>query len=276
VAPWGDLDAFFATSLGNVRRNKLSDFVNVRSSGLIAMKLDEGDKLISVRCCTSYDDVLLATRMGRAVRFPVDVVRVFVGRASSGVRGIRLADGDEVMSMSILRHVDCTPDERTAYFKQRRAMLAAEGEDLNGLGGGDEEEGSSDFVLSQERFEQLLSQEEYLLTVSDRGYGKRSSAYAYRTSGRGVQGITNMMLTEKNGSVVATFPVKEDQEVMMVTDGGQVIRMPIHDVRITGRSSQGVIMFRVTEGEKIVSVAVLDAESDDEAVDETASAPSAP
>ena len=269
-ASWSELDAFFATAMGNVRRNKLSDFVNVRANGLIAMKLDEGDKLISVRSCTGYDDVLLATRQGKAIRFAVDVVRVFAGRASTGVRGIRLAEGDEVMSMSILRHVDSTPDERTAYLKQRRAMLVAAGEEeanVNTNGNGEDEEGSADFVLSQERFEQLLSQEEYLLTVSDRGFGKRTSAYTYRTSGRGGQGITNMGLTEKNGQVVASFPVTEKQEVMMVTDGGQVIRMPIHDVRITGRNSTGVIMFRVADNERIVSVAALDPVGDDEAAD---------
>ena len=271
-ATWSELDVYFATMMGNVRRNKLSDFVNVRANGLIAMKLEEGDKLISVRSCTAYDDVLLATRHGKAIRFPVELVRVFAGRASSGVRGIRLAAGDEVMSMSILRHVDCTPDERTAYLKQRRAMLAAAGEEeVNGNGnGGDEEEATgSDMVLSQERFEQMLSQEEYLLTVSDRGFGKRSSAYTYRTSGRGGQGITNMGLTEKNGQVVASFPVTEKQEVMMVTDGGQVIRMPIHDVRISGRSSTGVIMFRVSEGERIVSVTALDVvEGEEETTEE--------
>jgi len=270
-ATWSELDVFFATAQGNVRRNKLSDFVNVRSNGIIAMKLEEGDKLISVRSCTGYDDVLLATRQGKAIRFAVDVVRVFAGRASSGVRGIRLAEGDEVMSMSILRHVECTPDERTAYLKQRRAMLVAAGDEeanASGTAGADEDEGAADFVLSSERFEQMLSQEEYLLTVSDRGFGKRSSAYTYRTSGRGGQGITNMGLTEKNGQVVASFPVTEKQEVMMVTDGGQVIRMPIHDVRITGRSSAGVIMFRVADNERIVSVAALDVEEGEDMAEE--------
>ena len=260
---WHELDVYFATSAGNVRRNKLSDFVNVRTNGLIAMKLDEGDKLIAVRTCTEHDDVVLASRKGRALRFPVDAVRVFAGRASSGVRGIRLADGDEVMSMSILSHVETTAEERAAYLKQRRAMLAASGEDVPGaVVADDDETDSSDFVLSPERFAQLLAQEEYLLTVSDRGFGKRTTAYAYRLTNRGGQGIVNMGLTEKNGQIVATFPVKETQEVMMVTDGGQLIRMPIHDVRITGRSSQGVIMFRVAEGEKIVSVAALDAEEE--------------
>jgi len=262
-ASWSELNAFFATAQGNVRRNKLSDFVNVRANGLIAMKLDEGDSLIAVRACTGYDDVLLATRMGKAIRFAVEDVRVFAGRASTGVRGVRLQEGDAVMAMSILAHVETTPEERAAYMKQRRAMLAATDEDQTNANV-DEDDAGSDLVLSPERFAQLLAQEEYLLTVSDRGFGKRTSAYAYRLTNRGGQGIVNMALSERNGSVVATFPVKEGQEVMMVTDGGQIIRMPLHDVRITGRSSQGVILFRVADGERIVSVAALDV---DEAVE---------
>lgn len=260
---WTELDVFFATAAGNVRRNKLSDFVNVRSSGIIAMKLDEGDRLIAVRSCTGHDDVLLASRQGRAIRFAVEDVRVFAGRSSSGVRGIRLADGDEVMSMSILLHVDATSDERAAYIKQSRALRAAAGDDANSVDNGTEdEETTTDIALSAERFAQLASQEEFLMAVSDRGFGKRSSAYEYRNTNRGGQGIVNMKLTEKTGEIVAAFPVTETQEVMMVTDGGQIIRMPIHDVRITGRSSSGVILFRVGEGEKVVSVAALEAEED--------------
>ncbi|MDD3182438.1 MAG: DNA gyrase subunit A [Alphaproteobacteria bacterium] len=259
-ASWQELDVFFATSAGNVRRNKLSDFVNVRANGLIAMKLDDGDRLIAVRTCTGHDDVFLASRLGKAIRFAVEDVRVFAGRASTGVRGIRLANGDEVMSMSILMHAETTPDERAAYMKQRRAMLAASGEEANGnaAGGPDEDDGNTDLVLSAERFTELLALDEQLLTVSDRGFGKRTSAYAYRITNRGGQGITNMSPNDRNGQVVATFPVKNEQEIMMVTDGGQIIRMPVHDVRITGRSSQGVIMFRVADGERIVSVAALD------------------
>ena len=267
---WEDLNVVFATSSGGIRRNKLSDFANVRSSGIIAMKLDEGDSLIAVRTCTPYDDVMLATRKGRAIRFAVDDVRVFAGRASTGVRGVRLKDGDEVMSMSVLTHVDVTVDERAAYLKQSRALRAAAGEEENGSVevDADEEETTTDITLSPERFAQLASQEQFLLTVSDRGFGKRSSAYEYATKGRGGQGIVNMKLTEKNGSIVATFPIREDQELMMVSDGGQIIRMPVHDVRITGRSSMGVIMFRVDDSEKLVSVAAFDTEDGAEVSDE--------
>ncbi|MGE4351590.1 MAG: DNA gyrase subunit A [Bdellovibrionales bacterium] len=260
-AQWENLDAFFATSGGNVRRNKLSDFANVRPSGIIAMKLDEGDRLIAVRTCTGEDDVLLASRQGKAIRFAVEDVRVFAGRASTGVRGIRLGKDDEVMSMSILTHVETTSEERAAYLKQRRAMLATgDDEASNGV---DEEESATDTLLTPERFVELQALDQYLLTVSDRGYGKRTSAYAYRLTNRGGQGITNMALTEKTGQIAATFPVTNEQEIMMVTDGGQVIRMPVDGVRITGRGSQGVILFRVEDAEKVVSVAVLDVEADE-------------
>ena len=276
-ATWTELDAMFATAAGTVRRNKLSDFANVRSNGIIAMKLDEGDRLIAVRACTPANDVLLATRNGKAIRFAVDDVRVFASRASTGVRGVRLlAQDDAVMSMSILTHVETTVEERAAYLKQSRALRASAGEEvLVEQGSDEEEETTTEITLSPERFAELAAKEEFLLAISDKGFGKRSSSYEYRISNRGGLGIVNMKLADKTGSIVATFPVTEKQEVMMVTDGGQVIRMPIHDVRITGRSSQGVIMFRVTEGEKIVSVAVLDAESEDEAA-EAESAPSAP
>ncbi len=261
-ALWGELFALFATASGGVRRNKLSDFCNVRSSGIIAMKLDEGDSLIAVRTGSGYDDILLATKTGRAIRFAIEDLRVFAGRASTGVRGVRLAAGDEVMSMSILAHVEATGEERAAYIKQSRALRAAAGEDQGlvegGAEGGGEDEETTDLTLSLERFAQLASQEEFLLAVSDRGFGKRSSAYEYRNTNRGGQGIVNMKLTEKNGSIVATFPIKNDQEVMMVSDGGQIIRMPVHDVRVTGRTSQGVILFRVGGEERIVSVAALD------------------
>ncbi|MDD2324681.1 MAG: DNA gyrase subunit A [Alphaproteobacteria bacterium] len=264
-ATWTELDAMFATAAGTVRRNKLSDFANVRSNGIIAMKLDEGDRLIAVRACTPANDVLLATRNGKAIRFAVDDVRVFASRASTGVRGVRLlAQDDAVMSMSILTHVETTVEERAAYLKQSRALRASAGEEvLVEQGSDEEEETTTEITLSPERFAELAAKEEFLLAISDKGFGKRSSSYEYRISNRGGLGIVNMKLADKTGSIVATFPVTEKQEVMMVTDGGQIIRMPIHDVRITGRSSSGVILFRVGEGEKVVSVAALE-------VDETA------
>jgi len=258
-ATWGDLHVVFATSRGNVRRNKLSDFQNIRSNGLIAMKLEEeGERLIAVRTCSEDDDVLLATRGGKCIRFAVSDVRVFAGRTSTGVRGIRLADGDEVISMSMLRHVEATADERAAFFRMERAK----GLDIVGEPApeGEDDGASANATISQERYEELKRFEQYVLTVSERGFGKRTSSYEYRITGRGGQGIWNMEMGERNGAIVAAFPVEESHQVMMVTNGGQVIRMPIHDVRIAGRKTLGVTLFRVGADERVVSVASIEEE----------------
>lgn len=253
------LDIMFATSHGSVRRNKLSDFANIRSNGLIAMKLEGGEELVSVKICTEEEDVLLATKMGKAIRFPVTDIRVFAGRNSTGVRGVKLAQkGDEVISMSILKHIDVTPDERNAYLKAASKMVGA---DLEGT-----EFEETNFELSQERFREMLSKEQLLLTVTNKGFGKRTSAYEYRVSGRGGQGVTNMALTKKNGgAVVATFPVTDSHQIMLVTDGGQLIRTPVENIRVTGRSAQGVTIFKVGEDEEVVSVAWLIQDDEDEA-----------
>lgn len=257
-AAWDKLNVMFATSAGTARRNQLSDFSNVRPSGIIAMKLEEGDKLISVQTCTDKDDVLLATKQGKSIRFAVDDVRVFTGRNSVGVRGIKLAEGDEVMSMSILHHVDVTSEERVAYIRQANAARRASGEATEDQATGDDEETTASVTLSAERFAELAAQEQFLLTVSERGFGKRTSAYEYRITNRGGQGIWNMEMSGRNGLIVATFPVKDGQDIMLVSDGGQIIRMPIKDIRIAGRKTQGVTVFRVDEAEKVVSVAALD------------------
>ena len=259
---WDEMDILFATSTGSVRRNKLSDFRNIRSNGLIAMKLEEeGEKLVSVKIAHEDDDILLATAQGKAIRFPVNDIRVFAGRTSTGVRGVRLAkEGDEVISMSVLKAVDATPDERTAYLKMASKLRGADEE-------GTEFEDGANVELSEERFKELQSREEFLLTVSVKGFGKRTSAYEYRLSGRGGQGVTNMGLTAKNGGqVVATFPVTDDHQIMLVTDGGQLIRTPVNTVRYTGRNAQGVTIFKVAEGEKVVSVAwLIDEENGEDA-----------
>ena len=259
-AVWANLHVVFATSKGNVRRNRMSDFANIRSNGLIAMKLEEeGERLIAVRTCSEADDVLLATSGGKCIRFEVGDVRVFAGRTSTGVRGIRLGDGDEVISMTILHHVDATPEERAAYLKKKRE----EGVDMEGEAAPEADEVSAEAVtLSQELYEDLKRKEQYILTVTERGYGKRTSSYEYRVTGRGGQGIWNMEMGERNGSIVAAFPVEDTHQVMMVTNGGQVIRMPIHDVRIAGRKTLGVTLFRVGADERVVSVASI-AEDED-------------
>jgi DNA gyrase subunit A len=267
-ATWGKLNVMFATSAGTVRRNQLSDFSNVRPSGIIAMKLEEGDHLISVQTCTEKNDVLLALRQGKAIRFSVGDVRVFTGRTSVGVRGIKLAGEDEVISMSILNHVEAEAEERVAYIRQANAARRAAGEADEQTNGNEEEETTANITLSPERFAELAKQEEFLLTVSERGFGKRTSAYEYRIAGRGGQGIWNMEMSERNGPIVATFPVKETQEIMLVTNGGQIIRMPVKDIRIAGRRTQGVTVFRVDEAEQVVSVAALDDQSGEENGDE--------
>lgn len=254
---WDQLDILFATSQGSVRRNKLSDFRNIRSNGLIAMKLEGDEKLVDVKICKDDEDVVLATRLGRAIRFEVADLRVFAGRTSTGVRGVKLQDGDDVISMSILKHVNATPDERTAYLKRVSALRGADEE-------GVEFEGTA-AAISDDRFAELQAAEQFLMTVTTGGYGKRTSAYEYRVTGRGGQGITNIGLTKKNGLTVAgTFPVTNDHQVMLVTDAGQMIRMKVDGIRFTGRGAQGVTLFRVAEDEHIVSVALLKADEEDE------------
>ncbi len=254
---WDKLDIMFATSHGSVRRNRLADFQNIRSNGLIAMKLEEGEKLVSVKICAPDEDVMLATMKGKAIRFAVEDIRVFSGRTSTGVRGIKIGAGDEVISMSVLKHTDATPEERAAYLKAASKLRGADEEGM------DVEEGAADIALSPERFKELQDREQFVLTATNGGFGKRTSAYEYRLTGRGGQGITNMGLTKKNGGeVVATFPVTDSHQVMLISNLGQMIRMPIGGVRFTGRSAQGVTLFKVAEGESVVSVAWL---IDDEA-----------
>ena len=257
---WESLHLVFATAQGNVRRNRLSDFRNVRASGLIAMKLDEADRLIGVATChEGGDDMLLATRLGRCIRFQIteDNLRVFAGRDSSGVRGVRLQEGragDEVVSLAVLRHVEASPDERTTYLKLAAARRRAPDEEAEATADVDEE-GAQEVPMPPERFEDLAEREEFLLTVTDQGFGKRSSAYEYRVSGRGGQGIANITLTARTGTAVAgTLPVRPGDDVMLVTDVGRLIRMPADQVRLTGRSAMGVTLFRLDAGERVTSV----------------------
>ena len=275
---WENLHLVFATQSGNVRRNRLSDFRNVRSSGLIAMKLDEGDHLIGVATCREGDDVLLATRKGRCIRFQLtdDQVRVFAGRDSSGVRGIKLLNKDEVISLSVLKHVDASIAEREAYIRAANARRRAPGaeEEAEAPIAPDTEESVAAVDLSPEREREMAEQEEMLLTVTDAGFGKRSSAYEYRVTGRGGQGIANISLAPRNGrAVVATFPVRPGDDVMMVTDAGRLIRVPGDQVRITGRQAMGVMLLRVNAGEHVTSVfPVLEEDSDDTAAPEEGAA----
>lgn len=268
-----DLSIMFATSLGNVRRNSLMDFVNVQSNGKIAMKLDEGDRLINVRICHEDNDIMLAARSGKCIRFPVTEVRVFVGRNSTGVRGIKLAEGDEVVSMSILNHSDATMAEREEYQKISAAAKRIQAENsVNGNGDcivPAEETGVPMNVLTPEKYELMREKEQFILSVTSTGYGKRSSSYEYRVTGRGGQGIANMEMSARNKEIVSSFPIEDDNQIMMVTDAGKLIRMPVADIRIAGRKTQGVILFRTADNEKVVSVTWLDADDgDDEELEE--------
>ena len=268
-----NMSIMFATAQGNVRRNSLMDFVNVQSNGKIAMKLDDGDKLINVRICQEDNDIMLAAKSGKCIRFPVTEVRMFVGRNSTGVRGIKLADDDEVISMSVLNHSDATSEERDEY--QRISSAAKR---LQAERGGDceiapEETGVAMAVLTPEKYQEMKEKEQFILTVTTTGYGKRSSSYEYRVTGRGGQGIANMEMSARNKEVASSFPIEDDNQIMMVTDGGKLIRMPVADIRIAGRKTQGVILFRTAENEKVVSVTWLDADAgdDDELEEETGS-----
>ena len=256
-ASWSELDVIFATQAGTVRRNKLSDFVKVNRNGKIAMKLDEeNDSIVGVDTCDQDNDILLTTAAGQCIRFPVTDVRIFAGRNSVGVRGVRLADGDKVISMSVLNHSDASSSERIAYLKQVRA-----GEDVDEAPEDAEVVGE---ILSDERFEELRQLEEFILTVSENGYGKRSSSHEYRVSGRGGKGISAMVVNERNGKLVASFPVSERDEIMLVSDGGQLIRCPIKDVRIAGRSTMGVTIFNTAKDEHVVSVEHISENDDDD------------
>ena len=268
---WGELDVMFATTRGTVRRNKLSDFVDVKRNGKIAMKFDEeGDAILAVETCTDNDDVLLTANTGQCIRFPVNDVRVFAGRSSQGVRGINMGDGDSAISMAIIEHVDADPAERAAYLKrsvaERRLAGAGEEEEVALTN----EDVSEEAQLSDERYEFLRQHEQFVLTVTEYGYGKRSSSYDFRLTSRGGKGIraTDVSKVGEIGPLVAAFPIGNDDQIMLVSDGGQVIRVPVHDIRFASRATKGVTIFNTAEGEKVVSVErISEPQGEDEASD---------
>ncbi|EJK81791.1 DNA gyrase, A subunit [Rhizobium sp. AP16] len=267
---WDNLDVMFSTTRGTVRRNKLSDFVQVNRNGKIAMKLEEeGDEILSVETCTEHDDVLLTTALGQCIRFQVSDVRVFAGRNSIGVRGISLASGDSIISMTIVNHVDAEPWERAAYLKRstsERRSTTGEEEEIALVG----EEVTEEGQLSDERYEELKALEQFVLTVSEKGFGKRSSSYDFRISGRGGKGIraTDTSKTAEIGELVAAFPVEDSNQIMLVSDGGQLIRVPVGGIRIASRATKGVTIFSTAKDEKVVSVErISEPEGDDDAVE---------
>jgi DNA gyrase subunit A len=249
---WKNLQVVFATAHGNVRRNSMDAFANVPSNGKFAMRFDEDatDRLIGVALLTEADDILLATRKGKAIRFEATAVREFQSRTSTGVRGISLKDGDEVISLSILKGFETTTDEREAYL--RAAPWKSE---------------PAEPTLSPERMEEFRQAEEFILTVCANGYGKRSSAFEYRRTNRGGQGITNIDNLERNGPVVASFPAYKTEQLMLVTDQAKMIRMSVGDTRIIGRNSAGVRLFHVADNESVVSAARIEENGDDDTSD---------
>ena len=266
---WGGFYAMFATASGNVRRNSLSDFTNVRSNGKIAMKLDKGDKLVRVRTCTENDDILLSGAGGKVIRFPVTAVRVFSSRTSTGVRGIRLESGDHVIAMSVVKHVAASTEQRDEYLQAVNARRRLQNGDYTDR----DEEFNRDTLLANKlegpRFKQMSEDEEFILTITEDGMGKRTSAYEYRISGRGGQGVTGIDLSRSKSSsscIVAAFTVSKTDQIVLVTESGQIIRCPIDQVSIVGRSSRGVTIFNTSDGECVVSVSrlrELDSENDD-------------
>ena len=276
-AAWKRLQIMFATTGGTVRRNELSDFTNVNRNGKIAMKLEVGEAIAGVQLCTEGDDVLLTTARGQCIRFPTTEVRVFKGRDSMGVRGIQLEDDDRLISMAIIRHVEASADERAEYIKRANAVRRS-------LNGPDEvaeaeaetveidaeDEASDGGELGQARYAEMGAAEQFILTLSENGYGKRTSSFDYRTTRRGGKGIVAMAVNGRNGPLVASFPVEDADQIMLVTDGGQLIRCPVNGIRIVGRGSQGVIIFDTAEDEKVVSVERVNEEEGDENLEEKA------
>ena len=259
---WEDYQVVFATSDGDVRRNALSDFANVMRNGKIAMRLPEGVELIGVRMATAGDDVMLVTAAGRAIRFPTTDVRVFKGRDSTGVRGIRLADGDRVVSMSVIRHFEADPAERAAYLKMRRAVAGALDD---GAEADEDEEAVAEGSVTQERYAEMSAAEDLILTITAKGSGKISSSHDYPVRGRGGQGVMAMDKAMRGGELVASFPVEGDDQIMLATSTGQSIRVPVDGISFRSRSAGGVRVFNTGEGETVVSVARIAENGEDEA-----------
>lgn len=257
-ADWKDLQIVFANSAGDVRRNALSDFTNVKSNGKIAMKLPEGVSIVGVKIATEDNDFLLTTSLGKAIRFPTTAVRVFKGRGSTGVRGIRLAKDDYVVSMAVIRHVSASADERNAYFKMRRALTGEEGAETE----------TTDIDINQDRYDELAALEQWILTITKGGFGKRSSAHEYRVSGRGGQGVATANLNRRDDRIIAAFTVDNEDQIMLATSTGQSIRCPVAGISRQGRTSSGVTVFSLSKGEDVVSVAYIAETSDEDEVGE--------
>jgi DNA gyrase subunit A len=259
---WADLQIIFATTAGDVRRNALSDFTNVRSNGKIAMELTEGVEMVNARICNEDDDLMLVTNSGRAIRFQTTDVRVFKGRKSTGVRGIRLSGDDRVVSMSVIRHFDATSDERTAYLKMRRAVAGAVDDE-----GSSDEEANENATIAPDRYAEMSAAEMLILTITAGGAGKLSSSHDYPVRGRGGMGVAAMDKAMRGGALVASFPVELEDQIMLATSKGQSIRVPVEGISFRSRSAGGVRVFNTGKGEEVVSVAWIAEQTGDDAED---------
>ncbi|MGD9639007.1 MAG: DNA gyrase subunit A [Alphaproteobacteria bacterium] len=265
-ASCNDMFVMLATSTGTVRRNSLADFVNVMANGKIAMKLDDNDRLINVLTCSEDDDVFITTKNGKCIRFPVKDIRVFVGRNSTGVRAIRLSGDDVVVNMSLLKHIDFDTPKRDEYLKVSSALKRNSSD--NETSATSAKETGLLNLLTEEEFNNMAENEEFILSVTSTGYGKRSSSYEYRVTGRGGQGIANIEMSERNKDVVASFPIKDSHQIMLVTDSGKLIRMPVDNIRVAGRKTQGVILFRTSDDENVVSATWIEETEDEDSDNE--------
>ena len=246
---WKDTFLVFVTSGGKIRKNSLSDFENIQANGKIAMKLEKGDQIISVKIVNKDQDVMLNTYSGKSLRISSSKIRIFKGRSSKGIKGINLKNDDKVISLTVLNHIKITSDESKAYIKKSRQD--------------DEDTEETNFEISAKKFDELKLKEEFILTITENGYGKRSSSYEFRESGRGGQGIINIVTSERNGSIAASYSVKNDDDIMLITNSGQMIRCKVSEIRITGRNTQGVRIFKVEDNDKVVSSVCLTKETED-------------
>jgi DNA gyrase subunit A len=256
------LSIIFATNKGTIRRNSFNDFANINAGGKIAIRLDENDKLIGVQICNEDDHIMLSTKSGKAIRFPVEILRVFKSRTSEGVRGAKLAPGDEVIALSVLNGVEFNVEKREQFLKLSAELRIKIQQENDALTEETKQEITNEIAANQldisvDEVVNLSSYEQFILSITENGYGKRTSAFEYRVSGRGGQGIASIATSERNGDVVSSFPVLDHQEIMLITDGGTLIRTAVNSIRITGRTTAGVKVIDIKPGEKVISAAVV-------------------
>jgi DNA gyrase subunit A len=254
---WANMKIIFATSNGKVRKNSLLDFESIQTTGKIAIKLEDNDSIAGIKILDDDDDFLLSSEQGKSLRVQSKKLRIFKGRSSKGIKGMSLKKDDKIISLSILKSVKISSEEAKSYIKESR--LEKDAEEIQD----DELDNTKIVKLSKKQLDEFKNKEQYILTITENGYGKRSSAYEYRVSGRGGQGIINIIASERNGNVASTFTINHEDQIMLITDKGQMIRCNVKDIRITGRNTQGVRIFNLSENEKVVSAARIEDTSEE-------------